>query len=408
LSHGGKRNISAMKTAPVELLDQLESGKGLPVLSPVAIQLVELASDDTSSAQDLVNLIEKDPPLVSRLLRLANSAFYHASVPISTPTQAVIRVGFDRLRVMALSISLRDTFPMGKIGSLDYEKFWRTSLYRAFVCQSLARSLQCAHPEEAFVAGLLTEIGMLLFFEMFIKEKHEQITLDLEHLQNLVEWEREHFGVDHRQIGEAALTYWKFPASIIECQQLQPPEAGHKAVSELKRICTFATSWAQTLFQQSSGFDVLFQQAEQKLGLGQDVINEILLQAFKQVDEVAAQFQLESNKERDLLLLMEKANRTLSRISERISAGTFSHTGHHFPSLSSVPREDQAIQYTLQAIAHEIRNPLTAVGGFARKLAETLDPVSEAGKYAHLILSEAERLENVLTEVTKAVHSQES
>lgn len=397
-----------MKTAPVELLEQLESGRGLPVLSPVAFKLVELASDDTSSAQDLVNLIEKDPPLVSRLLRMANSAFYHTSVPISTPTQAVIRVGFDRLRVMALSISLRDTFPMGKIGPLDYEKFWRTSLYRAFMCKSLATELQCSHPEEAFVAGLLMEIGILLFFDMFIKGKQDQITLDLEHLDELLAWERKQFAVDHRQLAHAALTYWKFPASIIECQQLQTAEDDDKTVSELTKICSVAAVWAQTLFEQSSGFHTIFQQAKQQLGLGQDVINQILFQAFKQVDEVAAQFQLESNKERDLFLLMEKANRTLSQISERISATTFSNTGDRLPSLSSVPREDRTIEHTLQAIAHEIRNPLTAVGGFARKLAQSLDPASKGGRYAHVILSEAARLENVLAEVTTAARAQKS
>ena len=398
-----------MKTATPELLDQLESGKGLPVLSPVAIKLVELASDDNASAQDLVNLIEKDPPLLSRLLKLANSAFYHASVPISTPTQAVIRVGFDRLRVMALSISLRDTFPMGKIGPLDYEKFWRISLYRAFMCESLAASLDSAHPEEAFVAGLLAEIGLLLFFEMFIKEKNEQVDLDLEPLEDLLAWEREYFSVDHRQIGRAALTYWKFPLSIIECQGPPLSESGQKNTSALSKVCRLPTVWSHILFQQSSEFHVIFQQAERELGLGEKVMNEILLQAFTQVDAVAAQFHLESKKERDLLLLMEKANRTLSQISERLSAGgTFPRVNDHFPSLESVPRKDRAIQYTLQAIAHEIRNPLTAVGGFARKLAETLDSGSEEGKYAQLILSEAERLENVLAEVTTATTSHES
>jgi HD-like signal output (HDOD) protein len=395
-----------METTSVELLEQLESGRGIPVLSPVAIKLVELASDDTSSAQDLVNLIEKDPPLVSRLLKLANSAFYHAPLPISTPSQAVIRLGFDRLRVMALSISLRDTFPMGKIGPLDYEKFWRTSLYRAFICKSLAASLECAHPGEAFVAGLLMEIGMLLFFEIFIKGKEEKVTLDLEPLPDLLAWEREQFGVDHRQIGRATLTYWKFPSSIIKCQEPPTAEAGKEPVTSLEKICEFAAVCAHTLFQQSSGFPVIYQRAAGELGLGQEVVNEILLQTFKQVDEVAVQFHLESKKERDLLLLMEKANRTLSRISQRISSDSL--PGAHFPSLASVPRENRAIQYTLQAIAHEIRNPLTAVGGFARKLAETLDPGSEGGKYAHLILNEAERLEKVLAEVTTAANTRDS
>ena len=397
-----------IEPATVEFLKQVESGRGLPVLSPVAIKLVELASDDTSSAQDLVDLIEKDPPLVSRLLKLANSAFYHVSAPVSTPTQAVVRVGFDRLRVMALSISLRDTFPMGRIGPLDYEKFWRISLYRAFICKSLATTLECANAEEAFVAGLLMEIGLLLFFEMFIKGKDENVILDLESLQDLLAWERAHFGVDHHQVGKAALTHWKFPASIVECQELKSGETLRKNMVALPGMCSLAAAWAEEFLQQSSGFPAIFQRAEQDLGLGQDVVNEILLQAFQEVDDVAAQFNLESQRERDLLLLLEKANRTLSQISERISTGEISPTGHHFPSLSSVPKNDRAIQYTLQAIAHEIRNPLTAVGGFARKLSGTLDPGSEEGKYVHLILSEAERLENVLAEVTTATRMQKS
>jgi len=397
-----------METTTANLLNQLESGRGLPVLSPVAIQLVELASDDRSSARDLVNLIEKDPSLVSRLLKLANNVFYHTAVPISTPTQAVVRVGFDRLRVMALSISLRDTFPLGKVGPLDYEKFWRTSLYRAFLCKSLASSLECAHPEEAFVAGLLMEIGILLFFEMFIKDKDEEAPLDLKPLKDLLAWEQKNFGVDHRQMGRAALAYWRFPASIIECQGDPSSGAQEGTPSGLCKICELAASWAQILIAGSSGFHVIFEQAEQELDLGQEVVNEILMQAFTQVDEAAAQFQLESKKEKDLLLLMEMANKTLSRISERIPETSFCPAGEYLPSLASVPRKDRAIQYTLQAVVHEIRNPLTAVGGFARKLAEALDPVSEGGKYAHFIVSEAERLEKILAEVTKAPDVQES
>jgi HD-like signal output (HDOD) protein len=397
-----------METITANLLAQLESGRGLPVLSPVAIQLVELASDDRSSAQDLVNLIEKDPPLMSRLLKLANNVFYHASVPISTPTQAVIRVGFDRLRVMALTISLRDTFPLGKVGPLDYEKFWRTSLYRAFICKSLAASLECVHPEEAFVAGLLMEIGMLLFFEMFIKDKDEEAPLDMDPLQDLLAWERKGFGLDHRQMGRAALTYWRFPGPIIECQGNPFSGEPESTSSGLCKICDLAAKWAQILIAGSSGVHVIFEQAEQELNLGQEVVNEILLQAFTQVDEAAAHFHLESKKEKDLLLLMEMANRTLSRVSERISEASFSSTRDCLPSLASVPREDSAIRYTLQAVAHEIRNPLTAVGGFARKLAEALDPVSEGGKYAHFIVNEAERLEKVLAEVMSGSNVQES
>ena len=66
-----------MKNSQIsKLLKQLESGYSLPALSPVAMKLVELASDEKSSSMDLVSLIDKDPPLAVRLLKLANSAFF--------------------------------------------------------------------------------------------------------------------------------------------------------------------------------------------------------------------------------------------------------------------------------------------------------------------------------------------
>ena len=134
---------------PDRLLDRLKSGECLPALSPVAIELVEMASDESTSAKELVSLIEKDPALTVRLIRLANSAFFQAAVSVTTLQQAVVRVGFDRLRIMALSVSLRDTFPMGKVGALDFRKFWKISLYRAMLARAVARRLRGINPEEA-------------------------------------------------------------------------------------------------------------------------------------------------------------------------------------------------------------------------------------------------------------------
>ena len=390
-----------MKNSQIsKLLKQLESGYSLPALSPVAMKLVELASDEKSSSMDLVSLIDKDPPLAARLLKLANSAFFSSRNSISTLNQAVVRIGFNRLRVMALSISLRDTFPMGKVGPLNYEKFWTISLYRALISKSLADVLKSNNIEEAFISGLLMEIGLLIFFDIFIKGKNEEVSLDLESIEDLLAWERDKYSVDHRQIGEIVLRHWNFPENIVVCQRADKTSVKNREQAALIQICEQAGALSKLMFMKSFGFHSIYNEVENFPGLTQDMINDILISTFEQVEEIAANLNVEIDKEKDLLAIMEKANQALARISEKISTQELSSERPIPPSFASLEQGGKDIKQTLHAVAHEIRNPLLAVGGFAKRLSDSLDPSSKDGKYVQIILREASRLEMVLSELT--------
>jgi len=368
------------------------------------LKLIELAADESSSTQDLVSLIEKDPSLSVRLLKMANSAFFSTAYQVKTLQQAIVKVGFNRLRIMALSISLRDTFPLGKVGALDYEKFWRMSLYRALIAKALAQHLQKTNPDEAFIAGLIMEIGLLIFFDLFLKDKEDTIDMDSHSLTDLLLWEVKKYGIDHRQVGEATLKYWNFPKDIILCQQ--PPEAIMKSqdLPEIVRICELARAVARGMFLETRDFQSIYHQAEEHLRIDRETMSGILISTFTEVEDIANSLNIEVNGEKDLLLLMEKANQALSRISASISKRMeeieMPSEQKEPPSFESIGEKDKTVTQTLQAVAHEIRNPLLAVGGFARKLSTTLDPDSENGKYIQIILEEAKRLETALREMT--------
>ncbi|HEY3276546.1 MAG TPA: HDOD domain-containing protein [Syntrophorhabdaceae bacterium] len=384
-------------TDRTDLLTRLESGYALPALSVIAIKLVEIASDERCSVNDLADLIEKDPSLTVRLLKLANSVFFRGSQPIVAVRQAVMRIGFRQLRIMALSLSLRDTFPMGRVGSVDYERFWQNSLYRALIARSLARHLTICDPEEAFVGGLTLGIGFLVFFDLFLKKKAIEIDRDLDTLEKLLLWEADNFGINHREVGEAALRYWRFPEEIVICQR------GHmrETTVPLARVCELARVLSNTLVRKSSDFQTFFVEGEVSFGLTYETINDILCTTFEEVQDIAESLRIEMNKEKDLLGLMEKANHALSLLSERIAGLRSDPPLPSFESLSDTPAGQASnISETLQAVAHEIRNPLVAVAGFARKLAATVDPGSKGGQYARIILEEALRLETALSEMT--------
>ncbi|MCF8084838.1 MAG: HDOD domain-containing protein, partial [Deltaproteobacteria bacterium] len=101
---------SMKEASKAKLVQKIIQRDGIPALSPLAIRLVELAADDQKGAQDLADIIEKDPALTTRLLKLAGSAFFARPVQVTSIPQAVVLLGFKRVRLMALTLSLRDTF----------------------------------------------------------------------------------------------------------------------------------------------------------------------------------------------------------------------------------------------------------------------------------------------------------
>ncbi|HVN97132.1 MAG TPA: HDOD domain-containing protein [Syntrophorhabdaceae bacterium] len=387
-----------------EVLEKrIASGYSLPTLSPVAVKLVEIASEDTCSLVDLISLIEKDPSLAVSLLKMANSAFFMAGQPVATLRAAIMRIGFQQVRVMGLSLSLRNTFPMGKVGSLDYENFWRISLYRGLIGKSLAQHLRACNPEEAFVAGLILEIGFLIFYDLYLKHKPDVIIPDLDGLEELLRWEEEQCGINHRTVGEFALAYWKFPEQIVACQKYYGDEIADNNVAPLARVSELARVFSHAMFHKQTDFHALFLAVRNSLGLPDETINDIILAAFEQVEDIAESLKLELNKERDLLELMEKANRSLGRLSEKITRYRDEMSKSGLPAFDTLERKEHqpSVEYTLQAVAHEIRNPLVTVAGFARRLSKALDPASESARYAAIILEEAKRLETILSDMDR-------
>ena len=385
-----------------DIIDKIKAGYSLPSLSAVALRLVEIASNEYVSLSEMADLIEKDPGLTVRLVTIANSAFFRTTEPVSTVEQSVMRVGVNHLRIMALSLSLRDTFPMGKVGPMDYEKFWRSSLYQALLAKSLAQRLLTCNPEEAFVAGLVLETGLLIFFDLFVKGHEIERDMRLHPLDKLLEWETVHYGTNHREIGAAALSYWKFPSMIIECQHVYKMGSRKEQIPPLALICEMSREFSSLICEESMEWGPLFRKAEAMYGIDQGILTDILVSTFDEVQEVADGLKVDMNKEKDLIALIEKANFSLGVLSEKMLELQETALKNGLPSFESLGdlEENSAVRDTLQAVAHEIRNPLLAVSGFAKKLSTALDPSSDGWKYVQIIVAESRRLESALANMT--------
>jgi HD-like signal output (HDOD) protein len=379
------------------LLGMLQSGYAIPPLSVIALRLLEVASSEDASNEEIVELIQQDPSLTVRLLNLSNSASFGPGSPIATLSRAVIRLGFNQIKLMALSISLRDAFPMGKVEQFDYEQFWRVSLYRGLIAKSLASQSKGAHPEEAFLGGLTMEIGLPILFDLCMRGNGAHFSLDVEPLEELLEKEKATYGLSHREAGEAALRFWRFPEHIIACQKVHSENLGPISTG-LWSVCRLARLFSRIILKGPRAFGSFYAEAESDLGLSYEEIHEAVFNTLAEVEKVAQGFKLNIDGQKDIIGILENANHALVRISRTISQYPAAEN-RNLPSFASLDAKDRRVKDTLQAVAHEIRNPLTAVGGFARRLAATLDPASESGKYAKVILDEALRLEKVLSQI---------
>ncbi len=383
-----------------QILKRLESGYHIPPLSAIAVKLVEMASDEHSSVRQMAALIEKEPSLAVRVLHLANSVVFGMGGQVKTLNQAAVRLGVHRLKLMALSISLRDAFPLGRVGPFNYEDFWKLSLYRGLMARGLAERSRRHDPDEAFLAALTLEVGLPIFFDMHIKGKHQDFDMSLDPLEELLFRERDLTGMDHRNVGKAALKFWKFPESIIACQPVYGHLSREAHVSALCLICEMARLFSRMVLDPSVDFTSFFIRAEESLQLSQDIVQDLLVEVFSEVQETALALRLDVDQERDLMGIMEGANRALIRISEKMSRHSAWTSGNTpLPSFETLSCTDDSTLYTLQAVAHEIRNPLTAVGGFARRLAQSVESDSQVARYANVILEEAKRLEIILAQM---------
>ncbi|MGO9014597.1 MAG: HDOD domain-containing protein [Dissulfurispiraceae bacterium] len=372
-------------------MEKIREGYGLPVLSPIALRLRELASSETASIDDLASLMAKDPSLAARLLRLANAAFFGNEGQITTIEKAIMRVGFMHLRNMALSISLRDAFPMGKVGAMDYEEFWRSSLYRAIIARSLARTKKTCNPEEAFVAGLTLEIGSLIFFDLFIKGKSDFMPGPYP-FETLIEWEQEQFGVNHRDIGHQALRYWNFPEIILECQDACLNEKRQDRVPPLALLCDAARRFSYLISEQGAGWHVMFTEVETIYGIKSEVLTPLLVSAFNEVQEISETLKVNMSREGDLIKLLEKANFTLQKLILTMTKWIFFVFNGKGLDGSQLMAQ-YSLTERLQMVAFEIKKPLEIIREFIDNLVPSISPDSREWSHVQAITEEVKKVE---------------
>lgn len=189
------------------LLEELER---LPAQGPIAVRVVQATSDTKSTAADLAKVIELDPALTARLIRVANSAYYGLSRRVASITLAVTVVGFSTVRAIAGAAA------SGLFDAHDGvpDNFWEHSLATAAAASVLAPRFGAA-PGDAFAVGLLHDLGSVLLFRGY-PDGYAALLERVAGGDDREQVELEVFGITHQRAGGRVFAAWSFPEEFIE------------------------------------------------------------------------------------------------------------------------------------------------------------------------------------------------
>lgn len=189
---------------------------GMPAFPKSVQKILELTRDVNCSPKDLVQVIDKDPVVTVKVLRVVNSAYYSLPKQVTSINHAVVYLGFNTIKNLALSIAAIGMLPANNAAGFDGGQYLLHSLATAGIAKQLAQRVEGADPMDCFIAGLLHDFGKVVFAQFMPEEFKKALALSQENKTSLHANLRQIIGVDHAVVGAMLVDKWRFPADLVE------------------------------------------------------------------------------------------------------------------------------------------------------------------------------------------------
>jgi len=192
-------------------LEQLKLSGQLPTPRGVALAILELSRRENATLAEIARVVQTDPALSGRLIKLANTAS-HIARPVVSVQEAVVRQGMATVRQLALGFSLLDQHRDGACKEFDYPRYWSHSLLMALSMQALGTRVHVAAADELFVCGLLAQVGQLALATAYAHEYNAVLTAHhADPARPLIAHEKACLETDHIELGLVMMSDWGMP-----------------------------------------------------------------------------------------------------------------------------------------------------------------------------------------------------
>ena len=255
----------------------------IATLPEVTTKIIKLVEDPKSTPAQLHAVVSHDPALVTRILKVVNSSFYGLPGQIASVERAIVMLGLNAVKNIAVGASLGQMFRGAALcGGMTAKDLWAHCVAVAVASRELAREMKVPLADEAFLAGMIHDIGILVALQVWPEATRATCDAAQKTGRAFIEIEREMIGVDHAQLGQALAEKWQFPRS---CQLVAGYHHAPDKLPDGSRLLVGIVHIADVLcaqnlsgFNLTAGHDDLTAGACAALGVDWSVVEKVRLQ----------------------------------------------------------------------------------------------------------------------------------
>ena len=294
----------------------------LPAPDAQVLQLIRYIMQEDARVDKITDLITMNPVLTTQLLRFANSAFFQFRHKVKTISEAVVAMGMARLTNLVLCFAVKEALSQKTILGFDANTFWEDSVRRGVAARQLGLLIK-GPAEEAFTAGMLQDIGLLVLFSME-PDKADRFPL----LRANPPWQRHKmetalFRTTHDAVGALLAEKWNFPSSYTRAigshhHILKSNERWNRIHETLDSTLAGMMHYSDlcnafyTCHDKSGALIRLIQNGKQLFGLKKDTVNSLLSMLPDQVKKASTLLRISTGRQLDYSMVMEQAGHRLA------------------------------------------------------------------------------------------------
>jgi diguanylate cyclase (GGDEF)-like protein len=313
-----ERTIAERDGVNEQLLRKVLSCSKLPSLPAVAVQVIELTSDKDVTMNQLAQVIENDQGLTAKVLKTVNSSFYGLSKECSKLAHAQTLLGLNAIKTLALGFSLVSSLKTDEDTGFDYLSYWRRSMYTAVGAKAISTKVRSGDVEEAFLGGLLQDIGMIAMSVALGKEYDELVGSCGDDHRALMKKEYEEYELQHPLIGAMLAERWRLPESLVmPIKYHERPTSAPLACRNIVRSVALGGLVADILMQEDQAYWLsrYYRRANEWFSLTATEADEMLDRVNEDAEEVADLFDIHLGTKTDKAAIVEQASERLAAIA---------------------------------------------------------------------------------------------